>query len=284
MAEGAASGTGADHGRRAGGAFIQFAHDDDPRSESGFSEASTLVRGSSAADPRKQKAIDLYNKELNDKIIFRSDDATLFVRTFKNHQAREEGKIGPGLLLERRPSEVYGEDFSSWPRNKPILTSAAMFGRTKIVLTLIEEFKCDINVKRAEDSNTALHLAGYYGHDETVDALLKMGADCLSPNKYGESPQQAVQKGALHWLKGEKKHKYEDPFFECFRKTGREPEHTKCDALLLAHIQYLKQQEQVSATLGSADEGVKKRDAALLDDDNVEQQKQAVRESFLSEL
>mmetsp|Transcript_55209 Transcript_55209/g.135193 ORF Transcript_55209/g.135193 Transcript_55209/m.135193 type:complete len:382 (-) Transcript_55209:433-1578(-) len=307
-AEGAVGGTGADHGLLAGGAFIQFADDDDSGLESGYSEASTVMRRFSVGSWQSlqfadfddchsesgylkafkklsvQKAVHLYINELHEKIIFQADNATLFAQTIKKHRAREEETIGPGLLLERRPSEVHGKDFSSWPAKKPILTAAATFGRTKIVVTLIEEFKCDINVRRAGDSNTALHLAGYYGHDETVDALLKMGADCLSPNKYGESPQQAVQKGALHWLKGEKKHKYEDPFFECFRKTGREPEHTKCDALLLAHIQYLKQQEQVSATLGSADEGVKKRDAALLDDDNVEQQKQAVRESFLSEL
>lgn len=52
----------------------------------------------------------------------------------------------------------------------------------------IKDFACDMNVRRSKDSNTAIHCAAYYGHDETVKVLKELGADTSLVNKFGEQP------------------------------------------------------------------------------------------------
>lgn len=83
-----------------------------------------------ADDGMRQRAMDLYNKELNDGIIFQGDDAAALRETIKVHQAHG-GNEGGGV------SYVYGVDLASWPPNKPLLVCAAEYGRTKIVETLV---------------------------------------------------------------------------------------------------------------------------------------------------
>jgi ankyrin repeat protein len=48
------------------------------------------------------------------------------------------------------------------------------------------ELGADINLGSESDS-TAMHFAGAYGHLETVDQLLKLGADPTRENEDGET-------------------------------------------------------------------------------------------------
>lgn len=270
----------------------------------------------------RQRAMELYNKELNDRIIFMGDDADALYETIKAHQGGDNNSENDG-----QPSAVvYGVDLSSWPPNKPILVCAAEYGRTEIVRCLVREpsrlsriptngggfhkrsspsflpspsspspflsanmhvhaltyacavsapsdarveippygllplatrhdgrvrtrglwrrcpviasplqtsdlpptttcmrrchlldrhrppgcsrpclaheltfvcrlslvqikdFRCDMNVRRSKDLNTAIHCAAYYGHNETVRCLIELGADTTLVNKFGEKP------------------------------------------------------------------------------------------------
>lgn len=83
----------------------------------------------------RQRAMELYNKELNDRIIFMGDDADAIYDTIKAHQGGDGSSGNDG-----QPSAVvYGVDLSCWPPNKPILICAAEYGRTEIVRCLVSE-------------------------------------------------------------------------------------------------------------------------------------------------
>jgi ankyrin repeat protein len=63
------------------------------------------------------------------------------------------------------------------------LIAAAAYGRTNIVLTLLEQ-GADVNAK-GKDGSTALRLAAFQGHTDTVQALLGKGADVSAKDKDG---------------------------------------------------------------------------------------------------
>ncbi len=57
------------------------------------------------------------------------------------------------------------------------LHAAAYFGATEVVRILVEDAGIDVNSKDRRTGYTALHLAAQEGHKETVDLLLRLGAD-----------------------------------------------------------------------------------------------------------
>ncbi|CAM4089815.1 ankyrin repeat domain-containing protein [Bacillus manliponensis] len=56
------------------------------------------------------------------------------------------------------------------------VTEAAMNGNTKVVEKLIKEDNSLLNI-HSSDGWTPLHLAAYFGHEETTNMLLMLGAD-----------------------------------------------------------------------------------------------------------
>lgn len=83
----------------------------------------------------RQRAMELYNKELNDRIIFMGDDADALYETIKAHQG--ENGMGADGQPAAPSAVVYGIDLSYWPPNKPVLVCAAEYGRTEIVRCLV---------------------------------------------------------------------------------------------------------------------------------------------------
>lgn len=68
----------------------------------------------------------------------------------------------------------------------------AVAGRTRLVSTILDAGACDVNLARAKDGCTALHIAEYKGHADMVVLLLAHSADPLVRNKWGETPAEAA--------------------------------------------------------------------------------------------
>jgi hypothetical protein len=107
------------------------------RRDSTFSTVSLLSAASTVAkkpvvDDLRSKAIRLYNEVLNEEIIYHCDDVALFRSTIERHQRGDEhGGQGSSTF------SMYGYDFRSWPKGRPIIVRAAEHGRTNIIHCLV---------------------------------------------------------------------------------------------------------------------------------------------------
>ena len=73
---------------------------------------------------------------------------------------------------------------------RPALSSAALFGQTKVVALLLEA-EADVNAKN-RDGSTPLHSAAFLGQYETAKLLLENGADVNIRNGDGGTPLDAT--------------------------------------------------------------------------------------------
>lgn len=119
----------------------------------------------------RERAMELYNKELTDRIIFMGDDADAIYDAIKAHQGGDGNSINDG-----QPSAVvYGVDLSCWPPNKPILICAAEYGRTEIVRCLV-----------SEPSNFPLHFSADMAGRTTLPRFCLLLP--LLPSSFSPSP------------------------------------------------------------------------------------------------
>lgn len=103
-----------------------------------------------------------------------------------------ERRQGFAALLKR-----YGADgVSAWTdgsRHKNHLVHRLAIVGDADALEQAAHAKIDINVSRAHDGCTALHLAFWHGQPTATETLKRLGADATKPNKYGETAQDAEQ-------------------------------------------------------------------------------------------
>jgi hypothetical protein len=102
--------------------------------------------------------------------------------------------IGPGTTGQGRGTKDYS--LSKWPKALPFLLRAAKFGRATFVERLMTHYNCDVK-SVDKDGNTALHLAGYYGHADVVKTLLDSGliSDLTIKNKKGKTALDYAKEG-----------------------------------------------------------------------------------------
>lgn len=74
------------------------------------------------------------------------------------------------------------------------LRTAAKFGHTELVQTLITQFGADVNDRNPFNLYTSLHWACKFNREETVKALISIRADCSIQDKDGCLPIEFLQK------------------------------------------------------------------------------------------
>ena len=127
-------------------------------------------------------------QSFNKVLIIIAMDRSKSVDHFKQSILHCCVKLNPGNRADAgqwvyKCSKGSRHPLSSWPPGSPILVVAAEYGRADFVDLLVNEFGCEVNVIARKSQNdvrrgrSALHLAVHYGHKDTVQRLLALGAN-----------------------------------------------------------------------------------------------------------
>jgi ankyrin repeat protein len=174
--------------------------------------------------PAAHSPADLHNMTLSEQVYWQLFEKFILKdHDNANHFADEIARAQTPRDACISQLHVGGEDVSADSSKKPLLVQAARFGRTKIVERLVE-MQCDVNIRDAGNGNTALHCAAFFGHPETVEALIRLGARFKDMrNDTGFSVARMAFVGREKFVMDEREEYrdsdskwHHDPFFVCF--------------------------------------------------------------------
>jgi len=131
--------------------------------------------------PPSDKAIAEYHKcRHNDIEVKREKDA---IKYWKNYQRIQDAVIS-GDLKTLKTYDPYTLRITVDPSSrKSLLSIAAIYNQVDIINYLIDVAKIPVN-QRNSQNDTALHYAAYFGANESIQALIRKGADIRLQNNY----------------------------------------------------------------------------------------------------
>jgi Acetyltransferase (GNAT) family/Ankyrin repeats (3 copies)/WW domain len=107
---------------------------------------------------------------------------------------------GAAAAIENHDAADDSDDPSCWINvgdstkvHMTLLMHACKMGKTRVAEALIKDHGAKVNVQAEKSLFTALGLAAFEGHTDTVKMLLANGANPLLMNRYGETPLANAQ-------------------------------------------------------------------------------------------
>jgi ankyrin repeat protein len=186
-----------------------------------------------AIQQREEEALDanrsikLYRHLYYNCILKDGDDAQAFAQKVSANQTR----------MDRNMSQlhVHGYNLSKVIDSKPILMQAARYGKTNICTKLVQ-MGCDINMANSDNGNTAMHCAAFFGHPDTLDALISLPAARVEGNlnfgAYDISMLAMMGYKKFIYDARAAKSKEHDPFHVCYDSKKARPPYEKVFEIL----------------------------------------------------